>query len=107
MAVDSTTPAHAPPPPRPAARFAGVEDPHGSPSASALRATHAWFEVNGGWAPPDEATLADWVADDVCRCPDDCLVRPDGVCRHGLASWKVVLEAIALEDALTHRRWEP
>ena len=76
----------------------------GSPTTAALRATFAWFEVNGGWAPPDEATLADWVADGVCRCPDDCLVRPEGVCAHGLASWQLVLDAVALEDALTHRR---
>lgn len=68
-----------------------------------LRATHAWFEVNSGWAPPDEATLADWLADDVCRAPDDCLVTPEGSCEHGLASWKVVLDALALEDGLTRR----
>ena len=63
-------------------------------------------EVGPGWAPPDDATLADWVADGVCRCPDDCLVRAEGVCAHGLASWKLVLDALALEDALTHRRPE-
>ncbi len=67
---------------------------------AALRATHDWFEVNSGWAPPDDATLADWLADDVCRCPDECLVRPDGVCDHGLASWKLILDAQALEDAV-------
>ena len=81
--------------------------PDGTRIAVALRATHAWFEVNSGWAPPDEATLADWAADDVCRCPDDCLVRPEGVCRHGLASWKVVLDALALEDAVSHRALPP
>lgn len=30
------------------------------------------------WAPPDEDELVEWIADGVCRCPDDCLVRPDG-----------------------------
>lgn len=69
----------------------------------ALRATHAWFESNSGWAPPDEATLGDWLADGVCRCPDDCIVGPDGICDHGLASWRLVLDALALEDAVTHR----
>ena len=72
--------------------------------ADALRATHAWFEVNSGWAPPDEATLADWLADGVCRCPDECLVTPDGVCQHGLASWKLVLDALAVDDAARRRR---
>lgn len=68
------------------------------PIDEALRATHRWFEVNSGWAPPDEATLGDWLADGVCRCPDDCLVEAEGVCGHGLASWKVVLDALAVED---------
>ena len=71
--------------------------------ATALRATHAWFESTSGWAPPDGATLADWSADGVCRCPDDCLVAVEGVCAHGLASWRLVLDALTLEDAL-HRR---
>ena len=62
--------------------------------SDALRRTHEWFEVNSGWAPPDVDTLAEWVADGVCRAPDDCLVAPDGVCEHGLASWAVVLRAI-------------
>jgi hypothetical protein len=61
---------------------------------AALRATHAWFEVNSGWAPPDPDTLDEWSADGVCRAPDDCLVVPDGVCAHGLASWFVVLGAM-------------
>ena len=60
----------------------------------AIRATLDWFEVNIGWAPPDEDTLADWIADGVCRCPDDCLVAPDAWCEHGLASWWLVLGAI-------------
>jgi hypothetical protein len=49
------------------------------------------------------ATLADWLADDVCRCPDDCLVAPTGICEHGLASWQLVLDAQAFEDAVHHR----
>lgn len=65
--------------------------------------THAWFEVNSGWAPPDEATLADWAADGVSRCPDECLVGLDDTCEHGLATWSTVLEALALADALTRR----
>jgi hypothetical protein len=51
----------------------------------------AWFEINSGWAPPDESTLADWLAEGVCRCPDGCLVGADGWCKHGLASWKLIL----------------
>ena len=73
----------------------------------ALRATHDWFEANSGWAPPDEATLADWLADGVCRCPDECMVETDGICEHGLASWKVVLDALAAEDVRTRCRPEP
>ena len=61
---------------------------------AAVAATHEWFAVNSGWAPPDEDTLAEWLADGVCRCPDDCLVAPDGCCEHGLASWALVLEGI-------------
>lgn len=71
---------------------------------AALRRTHAWFEANSGWAPPDEATLGDWLADGLCRCPDECIVAPDGVCPHGLASWKAVLDAVAADDSRTHRR---
>lgn len=54
----------------------------------------AWFEVNSGWAPPDEDTLAEWVDDGVCRCPDECLVAPEGWCDHGLASWWLILGAL-------------
>ncbi len=64
-------------------------------STTALARTHEWFEHNSGWAPPDVDTLAEWVADGVCRAPDDCLVAPDGVCEHGLASWKLVLDALS------------
>jgi hypothetical protein len=64
---------------------------HGLDVAVALANAHAFFERNSGWAPPDEDTLADWVADGVCRCPDECLVEPRGWCEHGLASWWLVL----------------
>ena len=65
--------------------------------AEAVRNAHAWFEVNSGWAPPDEDTLDEWLADGVCRCPDDCLVVPDGCCEHGLASWWLILRALNQE----------
>lgn len=61
------------------------------PHSEHLRATHEWFEGNSGWAPPDDDTLAEWLADGVCRSPDGCLVRPDSACRHGLAWWALVL----------------
>jgi hypothetical protein len=64
-----------------------------------VRRTRAWFEVNSGWAPPDDETLAEWVADGVCRCPDECQVAPDGWCDHGLASWALILAALAEADA--------
>ena len=60
----------------------------------AVRNAHEWFEVNSGWAPPDDDELAEWLADGVCRCPDDCLVTPEGWCEHGLASWALVLRAL-------------
>lgn len=59
--------------------------------AWAIKRTHEWFEVNSGWAPPEADELAEWLADDVCRSPDDCLVRPEGWCAHGLASWWLIL----------------
>jgi hypothetical protein len=65
----------------------------------AVRNTHEWFHHNSGWAAPDVDTLAEWIADGVCRCPDECLVDPRGWCEHGLASWALVLEAQAREDA--------
>jgi hypothetical protein len=61
---------------------------------AAIANAHAWFEVNSGWAPPDVDTLAEWVEDGVCRCPDECLVAPDAWCEHGLASWWLVLRAL-------------
>jgi RimJ/RimL family protein N-acetyltransferase len=63
-------------------------------AAWAVARAHDWFEVNSGWAPPDEDELAEWLADDVCRSPDDCLVTPEGWCPHGLASWWLVLRAL-------------
>ena len=56
----------------------------------ALARTHAWFEVNSGWAPLDDDTLAEWLADGLCPCPDECVVEPDRWCEHGLASWWLV-----------------
>ena len=64
----------------------------------ALRNTFAWFEVNSGWALPDDDTLVEWVADGVCRCPDDCIVAPDAWCAHGLASWWLVARALDTTD---------
>jgi hypothetical protein len=61
---------------------------------SAVRNAYGWFEVNSGWAPPDSDTLAEWLADGVCRCPDECLVTPDGWCVHGLASWHLILSSL-------------
>jgi hypothetical protein len=63
-------------------------------AASAVANAHHWFEHNSGWAPPDEGTLDEWASDGVSRAPDDCLVAPDGWCRHGLASWKLILESL-------------
>lgn len=63
-------------------------------ATDAIARTHEWFEANSGWAPPDVDTLAEWLADGVCRCPDDCLVTPDAWCEHGLASWHLVLKDI-------------
>jgi hypothetical protein len=60
----------------------------------AVNRTYIWFEHNSGWAPPDEDTLAEWLAQGVCRCPDECLVTPEGWCEHGLASWKLVLAVV-------------
>ncbi len=60
----------------------------------AIARTHAWFEAHSGWAPPDPDTLAEWLADGMCRAPDECLVAPEGWCNHGLASWKLILDAL-------------
>jgi hypothetical protein len=69
-------------------------DPTKLTPALAVRNAHAWFEHNSGWAPPDDDTLAEWLADGVCRCPDECLVAPEGWCEHGLASWWLILDAL-------------
>jgi Family of unknown function (DUF5522) len=66
--------------------------------ADAIRRTHEWFERNSGWAPPDPATLAEWLSDGVCRCPDDCLVVPTESCSHGLASWWLVMRTLDRVD---------
>lgn len=63
-------------------------------AAVAIRNAYAWFEANSGWAPPDEDELDDWIADGVCRCPDECLVEPEAWCEHGLASWWLILRAL-------------
>ena len=66
-----------------------------------MGAALAWFESHSGWAPPDAETLAEWMADGVCRCPDDCLVAPQDACRHGLASWWAILESVEREERTT------
>lgn len=63
-------------------------------AAEAVQSAYCWFEVNSGWAPPEEDELAEWIADGVCRCPDDCLVEPEAWCSHGLASWLLILRAV-------------
>src|SRR3954465_1201700 len=72
---------------------------------AALALTHTWFEHNSGWAPPEPETLEDWIADGVCRCPDECMVEPTGRCEHGLASWWLVLRALG--DVEVPRLGEP
>jgi hypothetical protein len=62
--------------------------------AEAVANAHEWFERHSGWAPPDDGTLAEWRADGVCRCPDECLVPVRSWCTHGLASWDLILEAL-------------
>ena len=47
-------------------------------AAEAVGIALAWFEVNSGWAPPNE----------------DDLTEPEGWCEHGLASWHRVLAAL-------------
>lgn len=79
---------------RDAERDVAVEVHEITHAAWAIRSTHEWFEVNSGWAPPDDDELAEWLADGVCRSPDDCLVSPEGWCPHGLASWWLVLRAL-------------
>jgi hypothetical protein len=73
----------------------------GDEVAAALARTHEWFAHHSGWAPPDEGTLVEWLADGVCRAPDDCLVTPTTTCPHGLASWWLVLRDLGDVPALT------
>lgn len=61
----------------------------------AVRNAHEWFEHHSCWAPPDPDTLDEWLADGLCRAPDECLVTPDGWCEHRLASWALILQALA------------
>lgn len=63
-------------------------------AAEAVRSAHVWFEQNSGWSPPDASTLSEWMADGVCRSPDDCLVAPTECCPHGLPSWWLVLTTL-------------
>ncbi|HET7720186.1 MAG TPA: GNAT family N-acetyltransferase [Acidimicrobiales bacterium] len=79
---------------RDAAREVDLEVHEISGATWAVRNAHDWFEVNSGWAPPEEDELAEWLADGVCKSPDDCFVSPDGWCRHGLASWALILRAL-------------
>lgn len=74
--------------------MSGPSAPTPATATEAVRNVLAWFEHNSGWAPPDEDTLAEWLADGVCRCPDECLVEPSDWCEHGLASWFLVLRAL-------------
>jgi hypothetical protein len=62
--------------------------------AEAIKRTHGWFARHGGWAPPDPDSLAEWMADGLCRCPDECVVAPAESCPHGLASWWLVLRSL-------------
>lgn len=64
---------------------------------AAIARAHEWFEHHSGWAPPDEGTLEEWAADGFGRAPDDCPTAPRGWCEHGLASWQLILEALADE----------
>jgi Family of unknown function (DUF5522) len=72
-----------------------------STAGDAIRRTHEWFERHSGWAPPDPATLAEWMSDGVCRCPDDCWVAPTESCSHGLVSWWLVLRTLDRVDGTT------
>jgi hypothetical protein len=65
-----------------------------SDNAAAIRRAHDWFEVNSGWAPPDEETLAEWTADGLSPCPDGCYAPTQGWCEHGLASWWLILDSL-------------
>jgi hypothetical protein len=69
-----------------------------------LTRTYDWFEHHSGWAPPDPDTLDEWLADGVCRCPDDCLVDdPDATCAHGLVTWARIDHELRTFDAGSRR----
>lgn len=71
-------------------------------AAEAVRRTYAWFESHGDWSPPDNATLAAWMSEGICRCPDDCQVTsPKDCCTHGLASWWLVLRTLDRHGGVT------
>jgi len=72
---------------------------------TALEVTREWLERHSGWAPPDHVTLAEWLADGPCRCPDDCLAEADGWCEHGLASWWLILTEPRRHGTPEH--WDP
>ncbi len=63
-------------------------------ATSALRRTQDWLESNPGWAIPEAAVLAGWLAVGECLCPDGCRVAPADPCAHGLASWWLVLRTL-------------
>jgi hypothetical protein len=70
----------------------------------AVGAAHRFFERESGWAPPTTVTLAEWLADGACRCPDDCFAVPRGWCQHGIASWWLVFFAVRLSAPSC---WDP
>ena len=72
-----------------------MTEPAPTTAAEAVARAHEWFEHHSGWAPPDEGTAEEWLADGMGRAPDECLVTPTGWCEHGLASWKLILDALA------------
>lgn len=75
-----------------------MRSPTPDDASEAIRNAHEWFEHHSGWAPPDIDTLDEWLADGVCRCPDECLVEPDRWCTHGLASWALILADLEHPD---------
>jgi hypothetical protein len=67
-------------------------------ASEAVHNTFEWFERNSGWAPPDPGSIEEWLADGLCRCPDECIVEPGMPCPHGLASWWLVLRCVDRAD---------
>jgi hypothetical protein len=76
-----------------------VDAPLTGEQMTAIRTAHAWFERHSGWAPPDEESLADWVAEGLSRCPDECVAAVDGWCTHGLATWWLILRDLDTDPA--------